>query len=955
LRRTTAFAQDRGACAQGEAAMRARPSVRRSRGLRRIGMVAVASVLWAVWTGCSERRPIERAASGADTDDAAFLDTLAVRTFRFFWEQSDPQNGMTPDRWPTRSFVSVSATGFALTAYPIGVERGWVSRAAARERVLNTLRFFWQAPQNTSRTRATGHAGFLYHFLDSATGLRFDTVELSTIDTALFLGGALFCQSYFDGADADEAEVRALAESLYARVDWRWAQPRPPLVSHGWTPEDGYLQWDWDGYNEAMLLYVLALGAPRHAVAPAAWPAWTSTYRWGEFEGQHHLGFPPLFGHQYSHVWIDFSGIQDAPMREHASDYFENSRRATLAQQAYAVRNPGGFVGYGAHLWGLTACDGPLEATLEIDGKTRQFRTYSARGASFMHIEDDGTIAPTAAGGSIAFAPEIVVPTLRAMHAAYGDLVFSRYGFVDAFNPTLRQPIAVQHGRIDPEHGWFDTDYLGIDQGPILAMLENHRSGLVWRTMRRNPHVVRGLRAAGFTGGWLDSLAVREGPRREAPAPRREEPVPVGRGAAATPPATPPAPPSALAARHDTRRETLRFWAMGREGEVVQELVRDFEAENPDVRVRVQQIPWTAAHEKLLTAHVGRSTPDLAQLGNTWIAEFVALRALEPLDPYLAASATLDSTSYFPGIWDTNRIDAHVYGVPWYVDTRVLFYRKDLLRRAGYDAVPATWDEWKRAMHAVKRAAGPGRYAIFLALNEWPPPVILGLQAGSPLLTDDATRAAFAAPPFRRAFDFFLSMFREGLAPPIANHEIANLYQEFARGYFSMYISGPWNVGEFKRRLPPELQDDWGTAPLPGPLGPGVSLAGGSSLVLFQRSRHKDAAWKLVEFLSRPEQQDRFRELTGNLPARVEAWGDPTLAQDPYFGAFHDQLQRVVSTPKLPEWELIATRLQERVERAVRGGAPPDSLLRAFDRDVDRILEKRRWMRSRQQPVEVAR
>jgi multiple sugar transport system substrate-binding protein len=250
-------------------------------------------------------------------------------------------------------------------------------------------------------------------------------------------------------------------------------------------------------------------------------------------------------------------------------------------------------------------------------------------------------------------------------------------------------------------------------------------------------------------------------------------------------------------------------------------------------------------------------------------------------------------------------------------------------------------------MHAVKRVAGPGNYAIFLPFNEWPPPAILGLQAGSPLLAADATRGAFSQPPFRRAFDFYLSLFADGLAPPISNTEISNLYQEFARGYFSLYITGPWNIGEFRRRLPPDLQDDWGTAPLPGPEGPGVSLAGGSSLVLFRRSESKPAAWALIEYLSRPEQQNRFRELTGNLPARVEAWSDPALAGDPHLGAFRDQLQRVVSTPKLPEWELIATRLQERVERAVRGGAAPDSVLRDFDRDIDRILDKRRWLRQR--------
>jgi len=244
---------------------------------------------------------------------------------------------------------------------------------------------------------------------------------------------------------------------------------------------------------------------------------------------------------------------------------------------------------------------------------------------------------------------------------------------------------------------------------------------------------------------------------------------------------------------------------------------------------------------------------------------------------------------------------------------------------------------------------------MFVPLNEWPPAAILGLQAGSPLLSDRATRGAFSGPQFRRAFDFYLSIYRDGLAPPINSSEISNLYQEFARGYFSMYITGPWNVGEFRRRLPPDLQDDWGTAPLPGPSGPGVSIAGGSSLVLFQRSEHKRTAWELLEFLSRPAQQDRFRRLTGNLPARVEAWSDTALAADPHLRAFGAQLERVVPTPKLPEWELIATRLQEAVERAVRSSAPPDSVLRALDRDVDRLLEKRRWMQSRRQTVEAAR
>jgi multiple sugar transport system substrate-binding protein len=401
---------------------------------------------------------------------------------------------------------------------------------------------------------------------------------------------------------------------------------------------------------------------------------------------------------------------------------------------------------------------------------------------------------------------------------------------------------------------------------------------------------------------------------------------------------------------------TLRFWAMGREGEVVTTLVRDFERDNPGVHVQVQQIPWSAAHEKLLTAYVGRSTPDVAQLGNTWLAEFAALHALAPLDAWTARSGSVDSSHYFPGIWDTNRIDGTLYGVPWYVDTRVLFYRKDILARAGYDSMPTTWDGWRAAMVATKRVAGPGHFAILLPLNEWPPVVILGLQAGSPLLAANATRGAFREAAFRRAFDFYTGLFRDGLAPPVTGNEVANLYQEFARGYFSMYITGPWNLGEFKRRLPPELQAAWATCPLPGPAGEasGLSLAGGSSLVLFRNSRQPELAWRLAEFLSRPEQQLRFYHLTGDLPARVEAWGDSALARDPNLQVFGAQLQRVTATPKVPEWELITTRIQERAELAVRGAAPPDSALALLDRDVERILEKRRWLLRKAQTASLA-
>ncbi len=423
---------------------------------------------------------------------AAFLDTLEQRTFHYFWDLANT-NGLVPDRAPSPSFSSIAAVGFGLTAYPIGVERGYVTRDQARQRVLTTLRFFW--------TTAQGYKGFFYHFLDMTTGARYQTVELSTIDTALLLAGVLACQSYFDGADTSEVAIRAVADSIYARTDWQWAANHPPAIALGWTPEHGFIPYDWRGYNEAMLVYILALGSPSHPADPAAWTAWTSTYQWGTFASQTYLGFAPLFGHQYSHVWIDFRGIADPYMRAHASDYFENSRRATYAQQAYATANPAAWIGYGANQWGLTASDGPADVTLTLGGRQRQFHTYWARGASFTETPDDGTIAPAAAGGSVPFAPEIAIPALRAMREHYGANLFSTYGFLDAFNPTFTGTPSMGHVQLGV--GWFDTDYLGIDQGPIILMVENYRTGLVWRLMRGNPYIVSGLCRAGFTNGWL--------------------------------------------------------------------------------------------------------------------------------------------------------------------------------------------------------------------------------------------------------------------------------------------------------------------------------------------------------------------------------------------------------------------------------------------------------------------
>jgi len=410
---------------------------------------------------------------GADVSSAPPLrstqiDDVEQRTFHFFWDLADPHTYLIPDRAPTPSFSSIAAVGFGLTAYGIGAERGYVTRDAAAQRTLATLQSLLAMKQGPEPTGVSGYKGFFYHFLDMQTAERFKDVELSTVDTSLMMAGILFAQSYFDRDNATEKAIRDTAETLYERVDWPWEEARPPAISMGWTPEHGFHTYDWRGYNEAMIVVILALGSPTHPVDPSAWAEYHKTDKWGTFEGQEHFLFAPLFGHQYSHVWIDFRGIQDDNIRAHGIDYFENSRRASLAQHAYGVAK------YGDDIWGLTACDGPHD--------------YAARGATAGDIRDDGTIAPTAAISSMPFTPELSQAAMQSMIAKYGDKLYKNYGFVDSFNPT---------------QNWFDKDYLGIDQGPIICMIENYRSELVWKTMRKNPHIVRGLKRAGFAGGWL--------------------------------------------------------------------------------------------------------------------------------------------------------------------------------------------------------------------------------------------------------------------------------------------------------------------------------------------------------------------------------------------------------------------------------------------------------------------
>ena len=424
--------------------------------------------------------------------DDEWLHALQKATFTYFWRQTNPANGLIPDNTLVATPASIAGVGLALATYVVGVARGFVTRTQARERTLATLRFFWNSTQGTG-VDATGHRGFYYHFLDVKTGRRAWQCELSTIDTTILLGGVLTAAAFFNRDSTPEREVRALAEQLYGRVDWHWAQNRGVTMTHGWTPERGFLRYRWQGFNEGLLLYVLGLGSPTYTLPEESYRAWTSTYRWRTLYGHEFLYGGPLFMHQLSHVWIDFRGIQDAYMRAKAIDYFENSRRATYVQQAYAIRNPKRFTAYGEHLWGITASNGPGPATRRVNGVSRRFLGYRARAVPYG--PDDGTLAPWAVVASLPFAPEIVLPTLRHCLERYPS-VAKAHGLVCSINPTFP-------GSSRRPGPWISHAHFALDQGPVVLMIENYRSGLLWRLMRRCPFIVNGLRRAGFNNGWL--------------------------------------------------------------------------------------------------------------------------------------------------------------------------------------------------------------------------------------------------------------------------------------------------------------------------------------------------------------------------------------------------------------------------------------------------------------------
>ena len=435
----------------------------------------------------------------------AFYEDIEKRTFQWFWDMVNRKNGLVPDRWPTPSFSSIAAVGFALPAYAIGVERGWCTRTEARDLTLTTLRFFWNAPQGPDASGTAGYKGFFYHFLDMDTGHRFKDVELSSVDTTILLMGVLFAAEYYDRADAAEQEIRKIAAALYARADWNFFRTDGrAAISMGWHPGGGLIPANWVGFNEGMFVNILALGSPTFPAPDNLWEQWTAPYsRFWRGEGStRRVAFAPLFPGQYSQIFIDFRGIRDAVMRDAAFDYFENSRRETYANRTYCAANPMGWRGYSNRLWGLAACDGPGDFRLPYKGEKRQFFGYSARGPlGEPDGRDDGTLTASAALGALPFAPEIVIPCAEALLKQPG--VFDAYGFKDAFNPSFTFNVTSESGSIDPQHGWVAKDYLGIDQGPILLQAANHRDDFVWRYTSRVPAIRLGLKRAGFTGGWL--------------------------------------------------------------------------------------------------------------------------------------------------------------------------------------------------------------------------------------------------------------------------------------------------------------------------------------------------------------------------------------------------------------------------------------------------------------------
>ena len=436
--------------------------------------------------------------------DEAMLDCLQCAAFGYFLQRTNPHNGLVADTSRAGSPSSIAVVGFALSAYPVAVERGWIERDVAVQRSLAALRFFWTSDQS-GHADATGHRGFYFHFLDMHGGGRMWQSELSLIDTAILLAGMLTGAAYFTARNQAEVELRELADALYRRVDWRWAQRDGSCLAHGWKPECGFLNYGWEGYSEAILLYVLGLGSPTHPLTEASFEDWTVTYQWENLYGHEFLYAGPLFIHQFSHAWIDFRGIRDHFMREKRCDYFENSRRAAYVQRDYAVRNPHSFKGYAQDCWGLSAGDGPSAPPRLVAGRRQAFFGYAARGAPFG--PDDGTIAGSATLATLVFAPEIALPAARHLYAQALRGGGNASGSVQEVDPGSGEVLRASgfNATVDERgpDGWLSEGEFGLDQGLIVLMIENYRTGLLWRLSRGCSYVQTGLRRAGFRGGWL--------------------------------------------------------------------------------------------------------------------------------------------------------------------------------------------------------------------------------------------------------------------------------------------------------------------------------------------------------------------------------------------------------------------------------------------------------------------
>lgn len=428
--------------------------------------------------------------------DDVLLDRLQRGAFDYFTHNANTANGLVPDTSRENSPVSIAVVGFALSAYPVAVERGWMSRVDAVQRSLAALRFFRDSDQSGTPT-ATGFKGFYFHFLDIHSGARVWQSELSMIDTALLIAGVLTAARYFDAATADEVELRELADFLYRRVDWCWSQGGCETIRQGWKPECGFLHYGWEGYSEATLLYALALGSPTHPITGDCYRGWTATYQWENLYDHDHLYAGPLFVHHFSHAWIDFRGIRDSFMREKCSDYFENSRRATLIQREYALRNPHEFAGYGELGWGLSACDGPSDEQAGLTNESRRLFGYAARGVPYG--PDDGTLSPSSVLASLPFTPELALQSMRSMLQRYPEMLAD-----DRLSSSLNPSLKDAAGR-----AWVSAGHYGLDQGIVLMMIENHRNGRIWQLMRGCRYLSDGLRGAGFDGGWLRQAALQ--------------------------------------------------------------------------------------------------------------------------------------------------------------------------------------------------------------------------------------------------------------------------------------------------------------------------------------------------------------------------------------------------------------------------------------------------------------